>query len=255
MLQCIHLVLANCETMENVEIVQRKINQSVWVVDVNKMCNIQSNSSTQKQTDVTSTKGDNSRHKLISSSASLEQVLSSDSVTRPVTQSEIEYYNMKSRDAALDGLPHSRPSGKNTESQDRIPQTIPESGKEQFQQFGTKLLHPDQLAQLSGQNIPRLVTHIKYNVFLKGDNGDSFRVDKLQLSTDSLLSADNSLLKDGQKPVMVQLLYIDTNEAGRTRTEHSSSPLTDTANGSVTILHNTSLICSLILTVIFVYHL
>lgn len=44
MLLCIHTVLTNCYTEENIEIVQHKLGYD-WVIKINSMCDIQSNSS------------------------------------------------------------------------------------------------------------------------------------------------------------------------------------------------------------------
>ncbi|XP_060070015.1 uncharacterized protein LOC132550036 [Ylistrum balloti] len=242
MLHCIHLVLTNCQTVTNIEIVQQKLDKRLWIVDVNKMCNIQPDPSTQKHSGGTNTKGGNSRHKVIPSSTSLRPGSS-------VTQSEIEYYNMKSRDAA-DKIPHLRNyQGKNRESSESIPNIIPNHNRKQFQQFGTKLVRPDQLTSLSRQNTPRLVTYIKYNVFLNGQKEDSqVKVDHLE-STD--VGSIDSILKDGQQPVMVHLLYIDTNSETETKQYLS---LEDSQSGSSPLIGNPFIILSLISTVITFMH-
>ncbi|XP_021345178.1 uncharacterized protein LOC110445107 [Mizuhopecten yessoensis] len=255
MLHCIHLVLTNCQTVTNIEVVQQKLEQRLWIVDVNKMCDIQSDPSTRKHSG--GTKGSNSKHKVIPSSASL-QPISSERVSQSVTQSEIEYYNMKSRDAA-DKIPRLQSNhGKNRDSEDSIPNIIPKHEREQFQQFGTKLVRPDQLTRLSSQKIPRLVTYIKYNVFLNGQKQDSqVEADKLQLaSTDTSI---DSILKDGQQPVMVQLLYIDTNSVDSDETWTSSKQFSSLngsqgVSGSSSLLSNPVVVLSVILTVIAIHN-
>lgn len=44
MLLCVHTVLTNCKTMANIETVQNKLGHD-WVIQINIMCDIQSNSS------------------------------------------------------------------------------------------------------------------------------------------------------------------------------------------------------------------
>ncbi|XP_033752735.1 uncharacterized protein LOC117336349 [Pecten maximus] len=240
MLHCIHQVLTNCETLTNTEIVQQKLDERQWIVHVNKMCNIQSDPSTRKHS--SDTKGLNSRHKVIPPITSLQPL--SDRVYQPVTQSEIEYYNMKSHDAA-ENIQNSH--GKNSHMHENIPYTIPKHDKGQFQKSDTKLVQPYLLTSVSSEHLPRLVTYITYNMFLNRQEDSQVSADKLKLMSMDTSRLD-STAKEGQMPVMVQLLYID----GETlRTSKQFSSLNNSLSGSSSLLISDAVIVvCLILTVI-----
>lgn len=252
MLHCIHLVLTNCETVENIEIVQHKLDKRRWVVDVNDMCHIQSDSSKKNSTDTkernykkhsSESKGHNSgnyerdikmHNSRYKGRPSITSVQPFNRVSESVTQSEIEYYNMKSQEAA-ENLPRLKNSNRRN-SHENIPNIVQKLKKEEFQKLSNKIVQSDRIGG-SSKTIAQLVTYIQYNVFLNGQKDSEVKVDK-HISTDT--SSLDTLLEDGQKPVMVHVLYIDSDKG---MSSHSVS-------GGCLLLCNPVVVVCLILTVI-----